>query len=146
MGVRTGCPKFFLKCHAAAADNRSHAADRHFRTPIVRRFAPPAPFPPGSGGAKRVLQAPSLWGSIPNSAATSVAALPLLSQSSTACCLKVLSNFFRVCLDWITGAFIVALPFNVSLYLCPPKRAGPLGRRYRRGSIHGGKGEEGIGK
>src|ERR1700690_2163777 len=62
---------------------------------------------------------------MPNSAATSVAALPLLSQRSTACCLKALSNFFRVFLDWITGVFIVALPFNVSLYLCPPNRAGP---------------------
>src|ERR1035441_9363118 len=62
---------------------------------------------------------------MPNSAATSVAALPLLSQSSTACCLKVLSNFLRVFLDWITGVFIVALPFIVSLYLCPPNRAGP---------------------
>src|ERR1039458_10309426 len=41
-------PKVFLKCHAAAADNRSHAADRHFRTPIVRRFAPPRPSPLGA--------------------------------------------------------------------------------------------------
>ncbi|MGP8201906.1 MAG: hypothetical protein ACLQU4_20640, partial [Limisphaerales bacterium] len=38
---------------------------------------------------------------------------------------KVLSNFFRLFLDWITGAFIVALAFNVSLYLCPFFRAGP---------------------
>jgi hypothetical protein len=30
-------------------------------------------------------------------------------------------------LDWITGTFIVALPFNVSLYLCPFFRAGPFG-------------------
>src|SRR5277367_3778718 len=73
---------------------------------------------------------------MPNSAATSVAALPLLSQSSTACCLKVLSNFFRVFLHWITGAFIVALSFYVSLYLCPFFRAGPHrgeGERLRLG-------------
>src|SRR5277367_3434871 len=62
---------------------------------------------------------------MPNSAATSVAALPLLSQSSTACCLKVLSNFFRVFLVSITGAFIQVLSFDVFLYLCPFFRAGP---------------------
>src|ERR1035437_8356642 len=43
---------------------------------------------------------------MPSSAATSVAALPLLSHSSTAWHLKALSNFFRVCLDWITGLLI----------------------------------------
>jgi hypothetical protein len=32
----------------------------------------------------------------------------------------------QVFLDWITGAFIIALPFNVSLYLAPIFRAGPL--------------------
>src|SRR5450755_2854502 len=64
---------------------------------------------------------------MPNSAATSVAALPLLSQSSTACCLKVLSNFFRVFLDSITGVFIQVVAFGVFLYLCPIFRAGPDG-------------------
>src|ERR1035437_255215 len=63
---------------------------------------------------------------MPNSAATSVAALPLLSQSSTACCLKVLSNLFRVFLVSITGAFIQVLSFDVFLYLCPFFRAGPV--------------------
>src|ERR1039458_6147911 len=43
---------------------------------------------------------------MPSSAATSVAALPLLSHSSTAWHLKALSNFFRVCLNWITGLLI----------------------------------------
>src|ERR1035438_3311700 len=62
---------------------------------------------------------------MPNSAATSVTALPLLSQSSTACCLKVLSNFFRGFLDSITGVFIQVVAFGVFLYLCPIFRAGP---------------------
>src|ERR1035438_5125890 len=64
---------------------------------------------------------------MPNSAATSVAALPLLSQSSTACCLKVRSNFFRVFFAWFTGVFIVVLAFTVPLYLCPFFRAAPDG-------------------
>ena len=39
MGVRRGCPKFFLKYRAAGADSHSHAADRYSRPPIVRRCA-----------------------------------------------------------------------------------------------------------
>jgi hypothetical protein len=31
-----------------------------------------------------------------------------------------------VFLDWITGAFIMALSLYVSLYLCPFFRAGPI--------------------
>src|SRR5207248_7795784 len=86
---------------------------------------PPPPSPPGGGGPKRSLQALSLWDLIPNSAATSVADLPLLSHSSTARCLKALSNFLRVLLGCVTGSFIGALPFIVSLNLCPPFRRSP---------------------
>ena len=39
MGVRRGCPKFFLKYPAVGADSHSRAADRYFRPPIVRRCA-----------------------------------------------------------------------------------------------------------
>src|SRR5450432_4083809 len=62
---------------------------------------------------------------MPNSAATSVAGLPLWSHSSTACCLKALLNFFRVFLDSITGAFIQVLSFVVFLYLCTSNRRSP---------------------
>ena len=44
MGVRRGCPKFFLKYPAVGADSHSRAADRHFRLPIARREA----LPPGT--------------------------------------------------------------------------------------------------
>src|ERR1019366_5051590 len=62
---------------------------------------------------------------MPSSAATSVAALPLLSHSSTACSLNALSNFLRTFLDSITGLFIVLLSFIVFLHLSPPNRRSP---------------------
>src|SRR5271169_6550844 len=96
------------------------------------RFGPPPPSPPGGGGPKRLLQALSRWAWNPNSAATSVAALPLWSHSSTARCLKALSNFRRGLLVWITGSFINVLWFDVFLYLCPPNRRRPPVLKRRR--------------
>src|SRR6266850_6983616 len=93
-----------------------------FRFELFGRAFVPAPSPPGGGGPKRGFQAASRWGSIPNSTATCVADRPLLSHSSTACCLNALSNFLRDVLVWITGSLIGVLLFIVSLYLCPPFR------------------------
>jgi hypothetical protein len=40
-------------------------------------------------------------------------------------------------LDWVTGAFIVALSLHVSLYLCPIFRAGPavIAEERKRGKV-----------
>ena len=59
---------------------------------------------------------------MPNSSATCVADLPLVSHSSTARCLKATSNFFLGILVSITGLIIRVLFIYVFRYLCPSNR------------------------
>ena len=54
-----------------------------------------------------------------------MAALPLVSHSSTARCLKALSYLVRDFLVWITGSFIDVLLFIIAGYLCPSNRRNP---------------------
>ena len=71
---------------------------------------------------------------MPNSSATCVADLPLVSHSSTARCLKATSNFFLGILVSITGLIIRVLFIYVFRYLCPSNR-GSLTASFASGKI-----------
>ena len=70
---------------------------------------------------------------MPNSSATCVADLPLVSHSSTARCLKATSNFFLGILVSITGLIIRVLFIYVFRYLCPSNRVSLKGKATRGG-------------
>ena len=141
MGVRRGCPKFFLKYPAVGADSHSRAADRYFRPPIVRRCASRRrPFPPWGRRREALPPGPEPLGMNPqlrgHFRGRLAAAEPRLHGMLLKGLVKLLSDVLGLVHRCIHSCFVhICLALPVSDFSRRPKPFKPR-RRSTSGSIN----------